>query len=257
MAFARSLGAGLASLLRRQEPPDYPFKSQLDSVKLRLICLCLAVRLKTAKSSQSMRLTFHGVQKYCFDYTGVTRDDVYNYMAALRGGLRTVSEEMESLAELWGDMYNFARLLFFIGVLIVAAVICFSEKIGYRRPVRVLQRAGVPLLLPEFSPIRYGESVVSLPHPVSCVCDKVTLCPSHSPDFQHSDMLFTMTAPMARSHTHPPHSRARMTRTHPPPLPRPRRPPPRRRPADFLRPRPRPRRRPPPPRTAVGIRQCP
>jgi hypothetical protein len=23
------------------EPPDYPFKSQLDSVKLRLICLCL------------------------------------------------------------------------------------------------------------------------------------------------------------------------------------------------------------------------
>ena len=61
------------------EPPDYPFKSQLDSVKLRLICLCLAVRLKTAKSSQSMRLTFHGVQKYCFDYTGVTLDDVYNY----------------------------------------------------------------------------------------------------------------------------------------------------------------------------------
>ena len=132
-----------AWLLYYGEPPNYPFKSQLDSVKLRLICLCLAVRLKTAKSSQSMRLTFHGVQKYCFDYTGVTRDDVYNYMAALRGGLRTVSEEMESLAELWGDMYNFTRLLFFIGVLIVAAVICFTEKIGDRRPVRVLQRAGI------------------------------------------------------------------------------------------------------------------
>ena len=31
------------------EPPDYPFKSQLDSVKLRLICLCLAVETDIPK----------------------------------------------------------------------------------------------------------------------------------------------------------------------------------------------------------------
>ena len=79
---------------------DYPCKPQLDNVKLPLTCLCLVVRLKTAKSSQSMRLTFYGVQKYCFDYTGITLDDVRNYMVALRGVLHTLSEERKSLGEL-------------------------------------------------------------------------------------------------------------------------------------------------------------
>ena len=80
-----------------REPMDYPCKPQLDNVKLPLTYLCLVVRLKTAKSSQSMRLTFYGVQKYCFDYTGVTLDDVCNHMVALRGVLHTLSEMMESL----------------------------------------------------------------------------------------------------------------------------------------------------------------
>ena len=123
------------------EPMDYPCKPQLDNVKLPLTCLCLAVRLKNAKSSQSMRLTFYGVQKYCFDYTGVTLDDVCNHMVALRGVLHTLSEERKSLGELWDDMYNSAMLLFFIGVAIVGVVICFSENIDDHHPVRVAQQA--------------------------------------------------------------------------------------------------------------------
>ena len=78
----------------------------------------------------------------------ITPDDVRNYMVALRGVLHTLSEERKSLGELWDDMYNSAMLLFFIGVAIVGAVIFFSEKIGDRRPVRVLQRAGGLPLLP-------------------------------------------------------------------------------------------------------------
>jgi hypothetical protein len=90
MACPSSHGAGLAAALRSAY--GLLFKPQLDGVQLLLTCLCLAVRLKTAKSSQSMRLTFHGVQKFCFDYTGVTLDDVRTCMAALRGVIHPLSD---------------------------------------------------------------------------------------------------------------------------------------------------------------------
>jgi hypothetical protein len=113
---------------------------------------------------------------YCFEYTGVTLDDVRNHRAALRGVLHTVSEQMNSLGDLWDDMYNSAKRLLLIGVVIVGAVICFSEKIGYRHPVRVLQRARGPLLPllppPPPPPPLHHQSLTR-----GCLCAHVPLPP--------------------------------------------------------------------------------
>jgi hypothetical protein len=71
--------------------------------------------LKTAKSSQSMRLTFHGVQKFCFDYMGATLDDVRTCMVALKGVIHALSDGQNSLKELLLEVHNSVMLLLLIG----------------------------------------------------------------------------------------------------------------------------------------------